>query len=176
MLASYPNENEFLKYYNADAEENFDKIMELIFSIRNIKSEIGQGTKKTGSALLLANSEYNEELIKSQMDIIPFLARIDKIEIIKNKQEGKFGMASIRLGQLFVSIENLLDFDKEVIRLKREVAQLEKALDIIKRKISNSDFLSRAPKNVVENELAKHEKLLKKINLLKNNWKKINKL
>jgi valyl-tRNA synthetase len=85
-------------------------------------------------------------------------------------------MASIRLGQLFVPLENLLDFDKEVIRLKREVAQLEKALDIIKRKISNSNFLSRAPKNVVENELAKHEKLLKKINLLKNNWKKINKL
>jgi len=175
MLASYPNENEFLKYYNADAEESFDKIMELVFSIRNIKSEIGQGTKKTGSALILANSEYNEELIKSQMDIIPFFARIDKIETIKNKQEGKFGMASIRLGQLFVPLENLVDFDKEVIRLKREIAQLEKALDIIKRKTSNSDFLNRAPKNVVENELAKHEKLLKKINLLKNNWKKINK-
>ncbi len=61
---------------------------------------------------------------------------------------------------------DLIDIDSEIERLSAEIAPLAKNLDASRGKLANSDFLNRAPAEVVEKErsrLAEGEARLRRI-------------
>ena len=69
-------------------------------------------------------------------------------------------------GELFIPLDNLVDYKEEAERLSKEKQRLEKEVARVKGKLSNQGFLSKAPKAIVEEEKAKgkkYEELLKKV-------------
>ena len=56
-----------------------------------------------------------------------------------------------------------IDKEKEIERIKKEKANLEKQIKIIKNKLANKDFVKRAPKAIVDQERKKLESLEKEI-------------
>jgi valyl-tRNA synthetase len=63
-------------------------------------------------------------------------------------------------------MEGLVDLDKEIARLRKERATLEKELERVNKKLNNQGFLEKAPKEVVEKEEQKQRdyvEMLKKV-------------
>lgn len=76
--------------------------------------------------------------------------------------------------EIFIPLEDLVDIAKELERLEKEKANLEKELERVNSKLSNEGFISKAPAKVVEEEQAKkvrysemYEKVLARIAILK---------
>jgi valyl-tRNA synthetase len=54
------------------------------------------------------------------------------------------------LGQVFLPLEGLVDLQAEKDRLTKEIAKLESDLETVRSKLSNANFVDRAPPTVVE--------------------------
>jgi len=54
--------------------------------------------------------------------------------------------------EIFLPLEGILDFQEETRRLQKEIGKLEPELARAKKKLTNEDFLGRAPAEVVAKE------------------------
>ena len=71
--------------------------------------------------------------------------------------------------EIFVELEGLIDKGKEKERLTKELEKTVQGLESIAKKLSNQDFIGRAPAAVIETEKAKQKDLAgKKEKLLEN--------
>ena len=75
------------------------------------------------------------------------------------KDDGPSGRYGIRTMELLVPMENLIDKESELNRLSKELAKKDKEFEIIKQKLDNSNFLTKAPKAIVEKEELKKQRL-----------------
>ena len=74
---------------------------------------------------------------------------------------------------IFVSLEGIVDFKKEELRLEKEIAKLSKELSAVSNKLSNENFLSKAPGEIVDKVREKHDTLQEKKARLHSNLEKI---
>ena len=94
---------------------------------------------------------------------IPFIERLafaSHVEI-----DSKFDMPNATQvitdsARIYIPTEDLVDFEKELERLRRELTVCEKEKAVIEGKLNNENFVSRAPQNVVEAERQKLAKIL----------------
>ena len=70
-------------------------------------------------------------------------------------------MVSVVTGdvQMYLPMNELVDFEKEKARLNKELKKAQKDLDFINKKLNNPGFLNKAPEQVVEGERVKAAKL-----------------
>ena len=54
------------------------------------------------------------------------------------------------LGDLYLPLEGLVDFEVEVVRLTKEVEKIEKEIEKAKAKLNNPRFTEKAPASVVD--------------------------
>ena len=75
---------------------------------------------------------------------------------------------SVLLGtnELYVNLEGLIDIEKEKVKITDEIARLEGFLKSIQAKLSNTNFVENAPKQVVNNERKKEADTLQKLQSL----------
>jgi len=68
--------------------------------------------------------------------------------------------------RIFIPMEELVDKEKELARLKKEQGKVQKDLDFLEKKLSNQGFLAKAPEKLIEAEKAKLAKAQEKIEKL----------
>ena len=76
----------------------------------------------------------------------------------------------------FVSLEGVIDFDKEVKRLEKELGKNTKELLIVQKRLNNDSFLEKAPEEVIQKVKSQHTELEEKNNKLKENLDRILKM
>jgi valyl-tRNA synthetase len=74
---------------------------------------------------------------------------------------------------IFVSIEGIIDFAKETNRLEKEINKLTKELIVVSKKLSNKDFVSKAPAQVVGEVKEKHRVFVEKQEKLQSHLERI---
>jgi valyl-tRNA synthetase len=75
--------------------------------------------------------------------------------------------AVVKDAEIFVPLEGVVDVEKERTRLEKEIVRVTDLLTKTNKKLSNEDFLKRAPKEVIEKEETKrgdYEKMIDKLN------------
>ena len=79
--------------------------------------------------------------------------------------EGYADMVSAVTGDamMYMPMNELVDIEKELERLAKEIQKAEKNVSGLRAKLSNENFVARAPENIVA---AEREKLEKAENLL----------
>lgn len=60
-------------------------------------------------------------------------------------------------GKVVLPLEGLIDMDKEISRLEKELAKLQSELDRVDKKLSNENFVSKAPEKVINEENVKQD-------------------
>ena len=75
--------------------------------------------------------------------------------------------------KIFIPMGDLIDFEAERKRLGKELAEAQKSLDFINNKLSNENFVSRAPAAVVDAQRAQAAKLAEKIAMLEESIAKL---
>ncbi|GIS54432.1 hypothetical protein Ct9H90mP29_14740 [bacterium] len=54
--------------------------------------------------------------------------------------------------ELYIPLKGLVDLEEEKNRMEKRISEIERLLKAIEGKLSNENFLERAPESVVEKE------------------------
>ena len=139
--------------------EILEMAMSIIRSIRNIRAEAdaGQGRKLRG--VILATGEKAETVAAAESYIVN-LANLSDLSIIGDKSQvpEEVMSAVVDGAQVYIPLEDLMDYEAELGRLQKEKKRLEGEVKRVIGKLSNQGFVSKAPEKVVAEERAKKEK------------------
>lgn len=165
MISNWPIAN--ASEIDEQAEGQMESIMEIIKSVRNIRAEMEVAPSKPAKIILIPSSEYMD-IFSSEKIYIEKLANASEV-IIKAEKTGipETAVSAVASkAEIFMPIEDLIDFDKEMDRLLKEKDRLEKELARANGKLSNRNFVEKAPANIVEEErgkLVKYKDMMDKV-------------
>lgn len=147
MVAQWPNGNGLANDNVLSINETFTQLQEVIVAIRNIRAEYKVEPKK------LVDVVVSEKSLLEYTDVITALARVSNLVVGDRPDQA----ASAVVGgvQVHVSLEGLVDLDKERTRLKSELAESLKYIGVQETKLENKDFVARAPEKVITLEREK---------------------
>ena len=69
-----------------------------------------------------------------------------------------------------MSLQGLIDIEKELARLDSKIKDIKARMDNVKRKLDNEGFINKAPSKVVEHEKNKYKSYLENYNKLMENY------
>ena len=143
---------------NSEAEEKMAFLQDFIGAVRAIRSEMNVPPTRKAPVLVTGLTAQQEALLRENEEYVFRLAGVEKLDILGElKAPKQAASAVVRGAELFVPLEGLIDLKKERERLAREVERLENLLSQVTRKLANPNFVSRAPKEVVEKERLKQQ-------------------
>lgn len=147
-ISSWPKYDES-KVLSED-EELFASIQGMVSALRNIRSEMGVSPKEDIEVLIKSE---NAEFIEANEWIIRKLQVIKSLFISKDLKKPK-ACASALIGndEIYVQMFGIVDVDKEIERIKKEINRVEGFLKGVNGKLNNSNFVDNAPDDVVQNE------------------------
>lgn len=168
MVTDFPRYNSKSNYSAAVKEIDFVK--EIIKTVRNIKAKAEAAPSK--KVTLYIRTE-NVKPVKDCQTYIEKLAGVDKITFIANKNEltEKTANQVIDGAELFVPLGELVDFEKEIAKIKADIERVETEIQRASGKLANNGFLAKAPKALVDAEREKLDKYIDMRNKLKEQLK-----
>ena len=175
MLAPYPEYREQLSFPDAAAE--MEQVMAVISGIRNVRGEMELPPSKQIAVILSCASEESRRLMKHNEGAIMSLARVSDLAIGSGLEKPED--ASIQLAgdvQIFVPLKGLVNIEEEEKRLLKEIAKIEKEIELFSKKLENPSFVDRAPAEVVIKEREKLAEVTGKKQVLEESLDKIRKL
>jgi len=152
MHCTYPVENK--KWQDKEAEREMTLLQQVIGAIRNIRGEMNVPPAK--EAELIASTDDEEKLLVLRKNAVAIqkLARISRIHY--NQARPTPAASAVVQGiELFLPLAELIDVEVERARLDKEISRLVNQLESLEKKLANENFISRAPKEVVEKEQQK---------------------
>ena len=155
MLADWPKYDESLNF-GAEAA-HMESVMNAIRSIRNRRAEMNVPPSKKSTLYVVSDKG---EIFRQGEGFICRLAYADKVIICETDPEGHENMVCVVTNdaKLYIPLEELIDFEKEMARLEKEKANCLKQIAMFEGKLSNEAFVSRAPEKVVAEQREKLEK------------------
>ena len=139
-------------------EELLEKLKEIIVDIRNIRAKMNIHPSKKAD-LIFVTEKYEKELSEAKGFMLK-LGFGKNLIIQKNKENIKENAISILKDgiELYMPQEGIIDFEEEEKRKEEEKKKIEFEIQRAEKMLSNPGFVSKAPKEKVEQEKAKLEK------------------
>jgi valyl-tRNA synthetase len=161
MISPLPRKNDSL--INLPAEEALEIIKEVVYHIRNIRGEMHIPPSQKIEAVLFSEDEKTTRLLKNYQNYLISLALLKNLTFSTSRKKPHSAATAIVKGvEILIPLEGLIDFGEEEKRLKKEISKVEKEMAFVQKKLTNEDFLSKAPREVVEKEKKTHQVLLGK--------------
>jgi len=157
MVSKWPEYSE--EYSFPGYTEKMALIMNAIKAIRNIKVEMNVPPSRKAKAIFVTDAQAGA-VLNDGRKFFDRLAGISDITVQKDKTGiSPDAVAAIISGvEIYIPLEDLIDIEKEIERLEKEKANLQKELDRVDGKLGNEGFVAKAPPKVIEEEKAKREK------------------
>lgn len=148
------------------SEANFEKVQEIVTSIRNLKATNGIAASKKPESYLKVSPEI-ESMVKNFSEYITKLAGVEKAEIVIEEPSGKdYANAVISNCEILLSLEGNVDQEKQNEKIGKEIENLKKYLDGLDKKLSNENFLAKASQQVIDAERSKQAETRDKLSKL----------
>jgi valyl-tRNA synthetase len=156
-----------------DAEEKMKELIELVATIRNMRSVWNLEPKREIEVIINIHKTGDEKTILENIDFVKRLARASKIDIGKFAKPKNAASGIVGSLEVFLPLEGLIDFDKERLRLKKEEIRMASEIKSISGRLKDKNFTSKAPEEVVAKQEAYKAELELQIKKLRNNLKEI---
>ena len=128
-------------------------VMNVIAGIRNIRGEMDIAPSKLLPVLLQDASAQDLACLERNRATLATLARTESITCLKPGDAApESATALVGNMQVLVPLGSVINKQAELERLNKEMEKIEKDLQKAVTKLANSDFVARAPKQVVEQE------------------------
>ena len=154
MLAQWPEADHEL--INGDAEAEMEWLKSIIVAVRTIRSEsnIPPGDEL---GLILGNTVTEDSArVTRHTQALAKLAKVASITIAKPGEEQPPTLSALAgTIEVMVPMAGVIDVDKELARLAKELDRLTAEQGRLTGKLSNDNFVARAPADVVDKERAK---------------------
>ena len=170
VIARYPQDMP----RDSHAEEQMQVIMEAVMAIRTIRGELDLSPTRELKAEIKTNSESAHDVLSRNMLFLEKLARADIRNIGGTIEKPGGSAVAVRTHvEVYVPLAGLLDVDREIERIKKDMHKLEETAAFLRNKLTNEDFLGRAPKEVVDKEREKYDDCSRKMERVQENLKKM---
>ena len=148
-------------------EERLEVAMEAIRAIRNIRAEAEAAPSKKLRAVILAEAG-KMDAVRAGERYIMSLANITDINFITDKKDVPEEVMSAVIDgvEIYIPLDDLVDYNAEFDRLTKEKKRLEGEVARVKGKLSNQGFVAKAPEKVIAEEKekqVKYEDMLAKV-------------
>src|SRR6266516_1141529 len=147
---------------DATADARFARIQEVIVAIRNIRAEYRIAPKARIAATVTTGDAGLKRAIEGERETILRLAQLAELALDGKAggggAGGPGGHAVLGDGSaVFVPLSGAIDVQQECRRLAGEVARLDQQLAALAAKLTNQNFVARAPAEFVARELDKEQ-------------------
>ena len=156
MVENYPNSNDFI--IDQPVLDQMDWLIAFVISVRQIRSEMNISPKTKISVLLQNASNEDLDLVKESKIYITNLAGIAEIKSVDEKPPIA-AIALLRGMKILIPLEGIIDIEFERERCEKKLNRIKKELNSMKNKLRNKEFISKAPKDVVENIRSQSENM-----------------
>ena len=134
------------------AETQMGVVTEIIKVIRNLKNEIGVEPRRKTAVVLKVSSD--DTILRENLSYITELAAAEPVTFSADKPA--HALTGVADGvEIFLPLEGLIDVEKEIARLAKELDKLKKGIAMTEGKLANEKFISKAPADVVQAEREK---------------------
>ena len=152
IVTAYPEVDESLE--DADAETAFGIMKELVTGIRTLRSEFTVPPSKQVKVRVEA-AGGTAEALNETLDIAGMLVRSDDFTLMESGVSLDGSLAVVGRGfTAHVFIKDLIDVDAAVQRFRKSLDKTVKLIEAKKKKLSNENFVSRAPEDIILKEKA----------------------
>ena len=130
-------------------------VQDVVRSIRNLRAEARIAPQQViGGVTVNVHDSAKLGLLRAAEEQTALMTKVKKITFTEGSQaKPDKSLTSVLDGvQIYLPVGDLLDVDKEVQRLKSDIAKLEKDIEKSKAKLANNNFIERAPEDVIEKE------------------------
>ena len=157
MISRWPEFDSSLCF--EEDTERFGKIMDIIKAVRAIRAEKNVQPSKL---LDLSIETQETEVFSAGSEFIKRLAKAATVTVGTGFDIPDAVQAVTDSARALIPLSELVDREKELARLEKELKAVEKDMAGLEGRLSNPQFLSKAPENVVAGERDKLEKLTAK--------------
>jgi valyl-tRNA synthetase len=165
MWQDYPEAEK--GYTDREAEKRMKLIQDVVQAIRNIRAEMKVPPQAQADILIKAPQAACDAL-EAEFNLLATMAKVGKMQKADVKPSAS-ASAVLNDLELYVPLEGLIDLDVEKVRLDKEINRCEGTLRGVAAKLSNPEFINKAPRSIVEREKNKKSDIEITLKRLKHN-------
>jgi valyl-tRNA synthetase len=149
VIAPYPELDPEL--LNDKVEAQTDLIQQIIVKVRNIRAEMNVDARQVVPLRVATGDPELSRLLNEAREYVFKLAQVGQMEIVPQLGGDKLAAQAVAGGLVLeVPLAGLIDVDAERARLNKEQDKVRREIDGLERKLSQTSFVERAPKEVVD--------------------------
>src|SRR5699024_7750906 len=153
-VAAWPTVNKEL--HDEEASRQMEQVMSIIRSVRNIRAEVDTPMSREVAMYIKPSNEAVQADLENHRLYIERFCNTSELTIDEAAQAPEQSMTAVVTGaEIFLPLEGLIDFEKEIARLEKELEKWKKEVQRVEKKLSNKGFVDKAPEQVVEAERKK---------------------
>jgi valyl-tRNA synthetase len=175
MISDWPLYDEGLDY--GSEAKSMNLVMDAIRGIRNARANMNVPPSRKANIIFVSGIAGNREALLNAESYFRKLAGAESVAVAAD--EGNIPSDSVSVvvdgAAIFMPLSDLIDIEKEITRLQDEAEKLLKEMKRAEGKLSNENFVAKAPANLVEAEKEKmakytkmHAEVLHRLEELKN--------
>ncbi|MFQ5470574.1 MAG: valine--tRNA ligase [Gammaproteobacteria bacterium] len=151
MIQAYPGTNRDIIDHDAIVE--IEWLMSFILGIRKIRSGMNIPPNKPLEALLQHGSDEDLNKLANNREYLQTLAKLASITSIDdNDTPPESATALVGEMKILIPMAGLIDKSAELARLQKEIDKLNTDLEKSEKKLSNANYVERAPSHIVARE------------------------
>ncbi|MFA0744455.1 MAG: hypothetical protein LASZOEIN_001247 [Candidatus Fervidibacter sp.] len=150
MVAEYPEADE--RFFDEEAEQQMAFLMELVRKVRAIRADLGIPTAKV-DIVLACDDERIPKLVEENLWWLRFVGRINEVRFIRFGETVPQAVSElVNSAEVFVPLSGIVDISKLKERWQKRLNELTRELERVQVRLSNPQFVERAPVEIVEAE------------------------
>ena len=158
MISKWPEYDEANNY--ADSEAEVELIKEAVRGIRNARKNLNVPNSKKAEVIVVSEKDFVKETFEKGKVFFATLGFASEVKIQSDKSGIGDDAVSVVTSDavIYIPLDQLVDSEKEIARLKEEEKKLEAELERVNKMLANPNFVSKAPEKKIAEERAKKEK------------------
>jgi valyl-tRNA synthetase len=147
IVASYPTIDDGLT--DKKAEDEIETVVELVRAVRNLRAEFRVQSSTRIPAFV--NAPDSAGVMSEEAGAIRALAMIEPLTLGRGEGDDAASLV-LKHSTVTVPLAGVVDVDAEIARLNEELTTLARGAKGLEGRLSNEQFLAKAPDEVVEKE------------------------
>jgi len=154
-------------HYRPALNRQMALLLESVSAVRNLKREFNLAPGQPVRAILVLPRPYHK-MIGAAAHYLKRLAGVETLELETAHQRRRLEASGLlSRGEIYLPLAGLFDPEREIVRLNKELAVLERELEKGSGRLSSREFLEKAPAEVIERERARQSQLREKADRIK---------
>ena len=158
IVSEFPVYDEALNF--AEDEARFEKMISAIKAIRATRTEMNVAPSVKAKVYI---ETKEPEVFEAGRMFFERLASASEVDIAEKWEIPDAVTAVTDSARIFIPLSDIVDVEKELARLAKDKAAVQKDIDFLSSKLGNQGFISKAPAQLIDAQKAKLAKAEEKM-------------